>query len=39
MRSSGIAVDSIPTASPVMMLVADPVSEALAIFFTGRAPV
>ena len=35
----GTAVDSMPTASPVMMLVAEPVSDEAAIFRTGCAPV
>ena len=39
MRRRGIAVDSMPTASPVMMFVAEPVSDARAIFRTGPAPV
>ena len=34
--STGINVDSRPTASPVIMLVAAPVSELFAIFFTGE---
>ena len=38
-RRSGIAVDSIPTASPEMMLVAAPVLLASAIFRTGPAAV
>ena len=36
MTSAGAAVDWKPWASPWMMLVACPVSEALAIVFTGR---
>ncbi len=34
-RSTGITTDSIPTARPAMMFVADPVSEAAAMRFTG----
>ncbi len=37
--STGIAVDSIPTARPEMMLVADPVSDDLAMRRTGPAAV
>ncbi len=37
--SIGMAVDCIPTASPEMMLVADPVSEALAMRRIGAAEV
>ena len=38
-RIIGIAVDSIPTARPEMMFVAEPVSDAVAIFVTGPAAV
>ena len=38
-RSMGISVDSIPTASPVMMFVAEPVSEAEAMRRIGFSAV
>ena len=38
-RMIGIAVDSMPTARPAMMFVADPVSLASAILRTGLAEV
>ena len=36
---TGIATDCIPVASPVIIIVAEPVSPPLAIFLTGAPPV
>ena len=37
--NTGMATDCIPVASPVIIIVADPVSPPLAIFLTGVPPV